>query len=61
MRQGNIMAKKLIHGNWSMKTDRELIALSKTHKLDAIAGQLQRRPATILRAAKRLCLSIKRK
>jgi len=45
---------------WSMKADRELMALSKTQTLEAIADQLQRPPATILRAAKRLGLSIKR-
>jgi hypothetical protein len=43
-----------------MRHDRELIALSKTHTLEAIADQLQRPPWTILRAAKRLGLSIKR-
>ena len=43
-----------------MKSDRELIALSKTHTLEAIVEQLQRPPATILSAAKRLGLSIKR-
>jgi hypothetical protein len=43
-----------------MKADRELMALSKTNTLEAIADQLQRPPATILRAAKRLGLSIKR-
>jgi hypothetical protein len=44
---------------WSMKADRELIALSKTKTLEAIADQIQRPPATILRAAKRLGLSVK--
>jgi hypothetical protein len=48
------------NGQWSMKADRELMSLAKTHKLDAIADQLQRPPATILRAAKRLGLSVKR-
>jgi hypothetical protein len=43
-----------------MKSDRELIAFSKTQTLEAIADQLQRPPATILRAAKRLGLSIMR-
>jgi hypothetical protein len=47
-------------GLWSMKADRELMALSKTNTLEAIADQLQRPPATILRAAKRPGLSIKR-
>jgi hypothetical protein len=45
---------------WSMKTDRELIALAKTKTVDAIAEQLNRPPAAILRKAKRLGLSIKR-
>jgi hypothetical protein len=43
-----------------MKADRELMDLAKTHALEAIVEQLQRPPATILRAAKRLDLSIKR-
>jgi hypothetical protein len=47
-------------GNWSMKTDRELIALSKTKTLEALADHFQCPPETILRAAKRLGLSIKR-
>jgi hypothetical protein len=47
-------------GLWSMKADRELMDLAKTHTLEAIVEQLQRPPATILRAAKRLGLSIKR-
>jgi hypothetical protein len=59
--EGNIMAKTIRRiGLWSMKADRELIALSKTKTLEAIADQIQRPPATILRAAKRLGLSIKR-
>jgi len=44
-----------------MKADRELMALSKTNTLEAIADHFQRPPATILRAAKRLGLTIKRK
>jgi hypothetical protein len=43
-----------------MKSDRELIVLSNTKTLDAIAEQLNRPPAAILRKAKRLGLSIKR-
>ena len=43
-----------------MKDDRELIALAKSETLEAIADQLQRRPATILKKAARLGLSIKR-
>jgi hypothetical protein len=44
---------------WSMKSDRELIVLSKTQPLEVIADQLQRPPATILRAAERLGRSVK--
>ena len=44
------------NGHWTMKSERELIALSKTHTFE----HFQRPPATILRAAKRLGLSIKR-
>jgi hypothetical protein len=55
------MAKTIKRGGmWSMKADRELIAASKTQTLEAIADKLQRPPATILRAAKRLGLSIER-
>jgi hypothetical protein len=43
-----------------MKSERELIALSKTHMFEALVEHFQRPPATILRAAKRLGLSIKR-
>jgi hypothetical protein len=54
------MAKRIRRsGMWSMKADRELMLLSKTQTLEVIADQLQRPPATILRAAKRLGLSIK--
>jgi hypothetical protein len=61
VRRGSLMAKTIKRGGmWSMKADRELIALSKTKTLEAIADQIQRPPATILRAAKRLGLSIKR-
>jgi hypothetical protein len=45
---------------WTMKADRELIALSKTKSLEAIADHFQRPPALILAKAKRLGLSIKR-
>jgi hypothetical protein len=44
---------------WSMKSERELIALSKTHTLEAIADQLQRSPELILKRD-RLGLSIRR-
>jgi hypothetical protein len=56
------MAKTISrNGVWAMRHDRELIALSKTKTREAIAVQLQRPRTTILRAAKRLGLSIKRK
>ena len=56
-----IMAKTIRRiGLWSIKADRELMALSKTNTLEAIADHFQRPPATILRAAKRLGLTIKR-
>jgi hypothetical protein len=45
---------------WTMKADRELIALSKTKSLEAVADHFQRPPALILAKAKRLGLSIKR-
>jgi hypothetical protein len=44
---------------WSMKTDRELIKLSKTHTLDEIADKLHRSPKSVAEKAKRLGLSIK--
>jgi hypothetical protein len=47
-------------GNWLMKEDRELIALSKTHTLEVLADQLQRSPKLILDKAKRLGVSLKR-
>ena len=46
---------------WSMKSDRQLIQLAKARTLEAIADQLQRPPAHILKKAARLGLSIKRK
>jgi hypothetical protein len=48
-------------GAWSMKDDRELIKLAKSHSLEAIAEKLQRSPALVLKTAARLGLSIKRK
>jgi hypothetical protein len=43
-----------------MKSERELIALSKTHTLEAIAEQFQRPAAeSILKKAAKLGLSIK--
>ena len=56
------MAKKARQGgsNWSMKSDRELIVLSKTKTIAALADHFQRPPKSILDKAKRLGLSIKR-
>jgi hypothetical protein len=55
------MARKARVATWSMKADRELIALAKTQSLEAIADKLQRSPAYILKRAARLGASIKRK
>jgi hypothetical protein len=56
------MAKTIRRGGmWSMKTDRELIALAKTKTLDALADHFQRPPPAILAKAKRLGISIKQK
>jgi hypothetical protein len=49
------------YAKWSMKADRELIELAKTETLEAIADQLQRPPEEILKKAKKLGLTIKRK
>jgi hypothetical protein len=56
----NIMAKKS-HGAvmWSMKSDRELIAMAKTKTLEALAAHFQRPPASILAKARKLGLTIK--
>jgi hypothetical protein len=43
-----------------MKLDRELIALAKTHPLEAIADKLQRPQAAVLKRATTLGLSISR-
>jgi hypothetical protein len=52
------MAKE-IRGSWSMRHDRELIALAKSRNLEAIAVQFQRSPTFIIKKATRLGLSIK--
>jgi hypothetical protein len=52
------LAAKTITG-WSMKLDRELIALSKTRTLEAIAVKVQRQPESVLKRATKLGLSIK--
>jgi hypothetical protein len=57
---GGTTMKKLVR-MWSMKSDRELMALSKTKTLEAIVQQIQRPPKSILDKAKRLGLTIKRK
>jgi hypothetical protein len=44
---------------WSMADDRELIVLSKTKSLDAIADQLGRSPKFIIKKAMKLGLNIK--
>jgi hypothetical protein len=54
------MGKNIKPGMWSMKTDRELIALSKTKPLEALADHFKRSPTAILTKAKRLGLSIRR-
>jgi hypothetical protein len=46
---------------WSMKADRELIELAKTETLEAIAEQFRLPPKSILKKAKKLGLTIKRK
>ena len=46
---------------WSMKADRELIELAKTETLEAIADHLKLPPKSILKKAKKLGLTIKRK
>jgi hypothetical protein len=53
------MAKKIKPGMWPMKTERELITLSKTKTLEAIADHFKRPPKSILTKARRLGLSIK--
>jgi hypothetical protein len=53
------MAKKIKPGMWPMKTESELITLSKTKTLEAIADHFKRPPKSILTKARRLGLSIK--
>ena len=55
-----MMAMKPKRIVWSMRTDRELIALSKTNPLEALVDHFKRPPSAILKRAKRLGLSIKR-
>jgi hypothetical protein len=49
------------HAMWSMKADRELIELAKTETLAAIADLLKLPPKSILKKAKTLGLTIKRR
>jgi hypothetical protein len=53
-----LVGKKITR--WSMKLDRELIALSKTRTLEAIAAKVQRPPESVLKRAARLGLTIER-
>jgi len=46
---------------WSMRDDRELIALAKTHTLQAIAERFDRPVTTVLHRAERLGLPIRGK
>jgi hypothetical protein len=56
------MVKRAKQGgdSWSMKTDRELIVLSKTKSLEALADHFRRPHKSILEKAKRLGLPMKR-
>jgi hypothetical protein len=47
-------------GAWPMKDDRELIVLSKTKTLEALADYFKRPPQAILQRASRLGIPIKR-
>jgi transposase len=53
--------KNPTRAGWSLKYDRELIVLAKTHSLKAIAEKFDRPMATIVRRAARLGLSIRGK
>ena len=44
-----------------MKADRDLIQIAKSYSLEGIADRLQYSPASVLKRASRLGLSIKRK
>ena len=46
---------------WSMKHDRELIGLSQSLTLEAIAERLGRKPDKILKSATRLGLTLNRR
>jgi hypothetical protein len=51
--------QKYTRAGWPLEHDRELIALAKTHSLQAIAEKFDRPVTTILKRAARLGLSIK--
>jgi hypothetical protein len=53
------MASKFPHHGRSMASDRALVEMAKTTDLNAIAKKTGRAPASILKTAKRLGLSIK--
>jgi hypothetical protein len=53
--------KKFTQGAWSLKHDRELIMLAKTHSAQALAEKFDRPITTILRRAEQLGLSIRGK
>jgi hypothetical protein len=55
------MRKKPKRIVWVMRTDRELIALSKTKNLERLVDHFERPPNIILARAKRLGLSIKKR
>jgi hypothetical protein len=46
---------------WSLAHDRELIALAKMNRLNAIAAHFRREPERILKTTARLGISIKQK
>jgi hypothetical protein len=56
---GDDLMGKLTREMWSMRHDRELIALAKSRNLETIANQLQRSQAYVLKRAARLGLKIK--
>jgi hypothetical protein len=53
--------KKSTRAGWPLEHDRELIALAKTHSLQAIAEKLDRPMTTVIKRAARLGLTIKGK
>jgi hypothetical protein len=55
------MLKKFTTGEWSMRHDRQLIMLAKTHTLEDLAKKFDRPVTTIVRRAEQLGLSIRGK